>query len=241
MSKQTLTLISHTLCPYVQRAVIVLHEKDIAFHRIDIDLNNKPAWFLRLSPLGKVPVLLIGDDSSDIQSKTTEAIALFESTVISEYIDDISAGTLLAEQPLARAQARAWIEYAANLLNNIGQLYSAKTESDYREALAALDSNWQTLDQQLSSGPYFLGTGFSLVDAAFAPALRYLPVLESLTGLKLLQPYPRLERWHLALSQRASVKQAVRHDYPQALSEFIAQRDSHLGNIARTSLTDTAA
>ena len=53
-----LTLISHKLCPYVQRAVIALNEKGVGFERVDIDLANKPDWFLKLSPLGKVPVKL---------------------------------------------------------------------------------------------------------------------------------------------------------------------------------------
>ena len=51
MSKPT--LVSHHLCPYVQRAVIALREKQVPFERIDIDLANKPEWFNALSPLGK--------------------------------------------------------------------------------------------------------------------------------------------------------------------------------------------
>jgi len=42
-----LRLISHKLCPYVQRAVIALAEKDVTFERIDVDLADKPDWFLR--------------------------------------------------------------------------------------------------------------------------------------------------------------------------------------------------
>ena len=54
-------LISHVLCPYVQRAVIVLTEKRIPFRRVDIDLADKPEWFRAISPLGKVPLLRIDD------------------------------------------------------------------------------------------------------------------------------------------------------------------------------------
>ena len=53
-----LQLISHDLCPYVQRAVISLTEKGVPFERSYIDLGNKPDWFLAISPLGKTPVLL---------------------------------------------------------------------------------------------------------------------------------------------------------------------------------------
>lgn len=35
-----LTLISHPLCPYVQRAVISLTEKAVPFKRIDVDLSK---------------------------------------------------------------------------------------------------------------------------------------------------------------------------------------------------------
>ena len=71
-----LTPVSHPLCPYVQRAEIVLREKDVAFARRDVDLARKPDWFLRISPLGKTPVLLVGEH------------AIFESAVICEYLGD---------------------------------------------------------------------------------------------------------------------------------------------------------
>ena len=71
-----LKLISHRLCPYVQRAVIALTEKRVAFERIDIDLAHKPDWFLKLSPLGKTPVLQVGD------------VPIFESAAILEYLEE---------------------------------------------------------------------------------------------------------------------------------------------------------
>jgi glutathione S-transferase len=53
----TYELVSHHLCPYVQRAAIVLTEKGVSFKRTLIDLDNKPDWFKAISPLGKVPLL----------------------------------------------------------------------------------------------------------------------------------------------------------------------------------------
>ncbi|MEO7578705.1 MAG: glutathione S-transferase N-terminal domain-containing protein, partial [Massilia sp.] len=90
-----LTLVSHVLCPYVQRAVIVLKEKGVDFERIDIDLADKPAWFLALSPLGKTPLLMIGDQ------------VIFESAVICEYLEDTQAPALHPADPLGRARHRA--------------------------------------------------------------------------------------------------------------------------------------
>ena len=61
MTMNKLTLISHRLCPYVQRAVIALTEKSTPFERVDVDLANKPDWFKAISPLGKTPVLKVRD------------------------------------------------------------------------------------------------------------------------------------------------------------------------------------
>ncbi len=100
-----LKLISHKLCPYVQRAVIALNEKGVAFERVDIDLASKPDWFLKLSPLGKVPVLTVGSADGEV--------ALFESNVICEYIEETQGGARLHPQdPLQRAQHRAWMPSA---------------------------------------------------------------------------------------------------------------------------------
>jgi glutathione S-transferase len=79
---QQLELISHYLCPYVQRAVITSIEKNIPHDRTYIDLANKPEWFLTISPLGKVPLLKVAGE------------ILFESAVICEYLDEISPGSL---------------------------------------------------------------------------------------------------------------------------------------------------
>lgn len=70
MSLPAIELISFKTCPFVQRSVITLKEKGIDFKTTYIDLAEKPAWFLAISPLGKVPVLKIGDE------------VLFESAVI---------------------------------------------------------------------------------------------------------------------------------------------------------------
>ena len=72
---QHLRLISHKLCPYVQRAVIVAAEKGISFERIDIDLADKPDWFLAISPTGKVPLLEVTDEDGVVRGVVNLASA----------------------------------------------------------------------------------------------------------------------------------------------------------------------
>ena len=81
IAMRSLTLVSHQLCPYVQRAAISLAEKGVPFERRDVDLANKPHWFCRISPLGKVPLLQVAIDEREE--------TIFESTVILEYIEVI--------------------------------------------------------------------------------------------------------------------------------------------------------
>src|ERR1700686_3067526 len=111
-----LKLISHKLCPYVQRAVIALTEKGAAFERLGVDLANKPDWFLAISPLGRTPVLQVGDT------------AIFESAVILEYLEETEPKPLHPANPLRRAEHRSWIEFGSAVLNDIAGLYAAPND-----------------------------------------------------------------------------------------------------------------
>jgi glutathione S-transferase len=214
-------LISHDLCPYVQRAVITLCEKGVAFERTYVDLANKPDWFLAISPLGKTPVLKIGDD------------VLFESAVICDYLDEVEPPRLHPADPLARAQHRAWIEFASATLNNIGTFYNAADEAALERQRIALANKFETLEVQLTKhkGPYFAGAGFSLVDAAFAPVFRYFEVFDAIRDFGCFANAPRVSAWRAALAQRPSVKEAALPDYPERLRVFLWKRNSVLSRL----------
>jgi len=51
----------------------VLQEKGIAFERIDVDLRDKPEWFLAMSPMGKVPLLQVLHDNGRQASRCSTA------------------------------------------------------------------------------------------------------------------------------------------------------------------------
>lgn len=218
-----LRLISHKLCPYVQRAVIVATEKDIPFERIDIDLANKPDWFLKLSPTGKVPVLEVteADGSTHV---------LFESAVIAEYLDEISGDRLLPSQPVDRARQRAWVEYASTVLADIARLYSSAGSGSFEDARLSLEARLETLDKAIT-GPWFAGERFGLVDAAFAPAFRYLDVFDWRIGHALVHRLEKVAAWSEALSARNSVRVAVADDYADRLIDFVAAKRSYLAGL----------
>lgn len=221
MSTQ-LRLISHKLCPYVQRAVIVALEKQIAFERVDIDLANKPDWFLAISPTGKTPLLQV--------TRNGEVTNLFESAVIAEYLDESGGEPLLPADPLERARHRAWVEFASATLGAIGQLYSAGDLVSFERAKAHLRGKLELVEREIA-GAWFGGAHFGLVDAAFAPAFRYLDVFGMRAGLQLLGGLPEAAAWATRLAERQSVRRAVSADYPQLLVEFVKRKGSYLGSL----------
>jgi len=218
----SLTLISHHLCPYVQRVAIALREKAIAFEQVYIDLGNKPDWFKRLSPLGKVPLL-------KVTAEDGEKTILFESSVIAEYIEEALPGRKLhPHDALTRAQHRGWMEFGSAVLGDIWRFETAQDAVTLEAARMALGQKFDRLEEALEGGPYFAGRDFSLVDAVFAPAFRYFDVFETYADFGLFTGRPRLAAWRRALADRASVMLAVTPDYPNRLNAFLEAHDWYL-------------
>lgn len=217
MSFPELRLISHKLCPYVQRARIVLAEKSIP-HTIEfIDLADKPDWFLKISPLGKVPVLCV------------DGRPLFESSVIAEYLDEISPGSLHPDDAFDKAHNRAWIEFASATLASIATFYRAATPVELAAAGKVLRQRFKKLEAELGDGPWFNGAAFSIVDAAFGPVFRYFEVIEEVGDFGFFDGLPRINAWRAALSARPAVRSAVVDDYHERLRTFFLGLDSELG------------
>ena len=216
----SLTLVSHHLCPYVQRAAISLAEKAVPFERIDVDLANKPAWFLALSPLGKTPVLKVGDR------------AIFESAVILEYLEETAPHPLHPADALRRAEHRAWIEFGSAVLNDIAGLYGAKDMASFDAKVAALTAKFARLEDRLV-GPWFDSDRFTLVDAVFGPVFRYFDAFDRIDNFGILAERPKVTAWRTALAGRASIKGAVGADYDERLWAFLKACRSHLSTLMR--------
>lgn len=225
MNHPKLTLISHHLCPYVQRAAIALREMDIPFERRNIDLAAKPDWFLKLSPLGKVPILVVNDDA-----------VLFESSVIAQYVDEIAGGYLLSSNQLKKYNQLAWLEFASQTIAGIGRLYSADNRTALNSAQTNLKDKFRRLEQTLTDGPWFADEHFTLVDAAFAPAFRYFDIIETLTSFEFFAETPKVARWRKTLAKYPSVVGAVSEDYPERLLTFLADRNSIIGRSAKSTI-----
>ena len=218
-----LILVSHHLCPYVQRAAISLAEKRVPFERVTIDLADKPDWFKAISPLGKVPLLIV-------QSNGAETV-IFESAVILEYLEETQPRPLHPANPLVRAEHRGWIEFGSAVLNDIAGFYAAKDEDTFEAKATQLEARFARLEARGAASPWFGGAEFSLVDAVFGPVFRYFDVFDEIADFGILARKPNIARWRKHLAERASVRNAVRADYPALLRDFIDRRNSWLSSL----------
>jgi glutathione S-transferase len=215
------TLVSHALCPYVQRAAIALAEKGVPFERRTVDLADKPAWFRAVSPLGKVPLLIVRDDAG-------RETVLFESAVICEYLEETAPGPKLhPADPLGRARARGWIEFGSAILADLWGFETAQDAAAFEAKRSALVAKFATVEAAVA-GPFFAGERFTLVDAVFGPIFRYFDVFDTLADTGVFAATPKVRAWRPRLAARPSVRDAVAGDYPQRLRTFLARHDAWL-------------
>jgi glutathione S-transferase len=196
-------LVSFKTCPWVQRAAIVLREKAVEFEFRHIEPDNRPEWFLAISPHKKVPVLRIDD-----------SVSLFESNAIAEYLDETIEPRLHPEDAVARAVNRAWTDYVPSFAAAVTGCAYSDSEADYRKAVAEIPVAFERLEKALEkqgSGPFFNGAKYALVDAAYAPFLQRYHFLDRIKPLGLIERFPRLKAWSAALMERRST-----HSFPPA-------------------------
>ncbi|KAI8146093.1 glutathione S-transferase [Fennellomyces sp. T-0311] len=198
------------ICPYAQRAAIALKEVGLAHEKVEIDLANKPSWYKDVNPETKVPAL------------TIEGKNIAESLVLIELINDLKPEKgLLPSDPIQRAQIRFVIEYFASKINPAGfkALGNLNEESikEYKETVTAGYTRInELLLEQAPSGPYFLGSQYSLADIAIAPFVaRQRAVSQGIFGdaqLDIVEKSPRLKEFLEGIVDRPSFKETYPGD-----------------------------
>jgi glutathione S-transferase len=157
----TIEIISGSTCPFAHRTRLLLMEKNVPYELTEIDLNDKPGWFLELSPYEKVPVLRHGD------------LVVFESAIVNEYLDEVfPAPPLMPQSPASRAHVRMWVDFANNrfippiyrLLMAQGPEEQARQAARLNEALTHMERRGLKADD---GAAWFAGETLSLADCRF--------------------------------------------------------------------------
>jgi RNA polymerase-associated protein len=189
-------------CPFCHRVRIVLKEKELDYQSVMIDLGkgeNKTEQFLRLNPIGKIPVL--ADDD----------LILAESNVINEYLnEEYPYPEFMPEDTQGRAQARLWCLQIDNMVTSqFGEFYLAQRAKEKGESFeeARLEAARQTIqkflevvDRHLKGKEYLVGN-YSLADISFAP---WVTRFEKY-GVAIPENLTNVQAWMKRLATRHSI------------------------------------
>ena len=218
-------LVSFKTCPWVQRAAIVLREKKVEFEFRHIEPDNRPDWFLAISPHKKVPVLRIDD-----------SVSLFESNAISEYLDETIKPQLHPADPIQRALNRAWTDYIPTFADLVTDTAYVADEKEYDEAIKKMAVPFERLEKALEKqaatntdkGPYFNGAAYSLVDCGYAPFLQRHTWLDKIRPIGVIGKYPRVAAWRDALMARPSTWSFPPAEYETIYHGAVKRRKKYL-------------
>lgn len=206
-------------CPFVQRSWIVLEEKKISYQYIEINPYKKDPSFLAMNPRGLVPTLAVPAGARGAEQKP-----LFESNIISEYLDeeynDVSryGPHLLPEDPYERARARLWIDHVSGkIIPAFYKLLQHTADKAFTldDARQELHKHIHALTEQMDpEGPFFLGQELSMVDISLAPWAKRLWLIDHYknggTGIPAEgqdEEWDRWRKWLTAITERKSVKE----------------------------------
>ena len=192
--------------------MIVLRAKAVEFDVTYINLREKPEWFLRISPHGKVPVLEV------------EGQPLFESNAIAEFLDDAVPPRLHPADPIKRARNRAWTDFVPDFAKGLSGIYYTKTRAETDAGLEAAPARLEKLEEAIerergNDGPYFNADSLCLVDAAYAPFFQRFAFVDRKLGTGLLERFPRVRAWSDALLASEVVTGSVPETFER---EFVA-------------------
>ena len=194
-----------------------MRAKGVEFDVTYINLREKPDWFLKISPHGKVPVLKVGD------------VNLFESNAIAEFVDETVGTPLHPADPIKRAQNRAWTDFVPSFSSGLSACYYAKTAEEqkagFEQARAVLAKLEEAIaNQRGNDGPYFNGPALCLVDASYAPFFQRFAVVEERINSGLLNDFPLVKAWSEALLSTDMVTGSVHESFPQEFAANLHRR-----------------
>lgn len=188
-----LRLYSMKFCPYAQRTRLVIAAKKIQNEVVNINLNNRPAWYYQKNPMGKVPTLELENGN-----------LIYESLVTADYLDEVYPNNPLnSSDPLKKAQDRMLIElFGVKVGSCMVKLYSANREDEasWKVPVNGIHEGLVTFEKELEKRgtPFFGGIHPGMMDYMIWPWLERLPMWNLVHGdlIKIsLDNTPLLTKW----------------------------------------------
>lgn len=189
-------LIGSPTSPYVRKTRIVLAEKKIEYEFV-IDATGDENSVAPWNPLGRVPVLVLDDDSS-----------LFDSRVIVEYLDNLAPNNRLIPPPgRERIAVRRWEALADGICDAAVDAVMEGRRTEAQRSAASIGRQRATVGrglaacaEELGEQPWCFGNAISLADVALGAMLGYLAL--RFPDIDWRGKHPNLARQYDKLMQR---------------------------------------
>lgn len=189
---ETLKLYSFRRCPFAMRVRLVLNEKGLPFEVVEEDLKNLSPELRALHPEAKVPVLVHG------------TCVVYESSVITEYLDDFFAGVpLMPKGAGERAEVRLWTYWCNTVFKpDVDRIKYGTSRFGAEECEGVVERVQQhlgKLEKALKEKDSLVGD-YSLADIHVFPFVRQLVRIEPPPGFLAL--FPSTLNWVKRISDR---------------------------------------
>lgn len=192
-------LIGSLTSPYVRKTRVVFAEKRIEYEFELGDPWDDKSRVTDANPLGKVPVLVLDDDST-----------LFDSRVIVEFLDSVSPiSRLIPADNREKIQVKRWEALADGVLDAavavvLERRRPAKQKSDatIKRQLDKIERAVAVMARDLADQPWCTGNTFTLADIACGVALGYIDFRHGAYDWRVL--HPNLAKLAAKLAERPS-------------------------------------
>ena len=192
-------LIAALASPYSRKVRIVLAEKKIEYEFIIENPGDPATLDPEYNPLGKIPVLILDDNTT-----------LFDSRVIVEYLDHASpVGRLIPDDTRARIQTRRWEALADGCTDAANAVVVEKRRAADKQSAewivrqqGKIDRALKVMSEELGNRTWCSGDHYSLADIAVGCALGYLDM--RLPDTQWRRDYQNLEKLAEKLNKRPS-------------------------------------
>jgi len=204
-------LIGSLTSPFVRKARIVLAEKKIEYaFELDNPWDEK-SRVADANPLGKVPVLVLDDDST-----------LFDSRVIAEFLDRLSPlGKLIPADNREKIEVKRWEALADGVLDAAVAVVlerrrpaKQKSEATIKRQMEKIERGLAVMSRDLADKPWCTGNAFTLADIACGVALGYLDFRLDSYDWRVL--YANLAKLDAKLAERPSFAETAPREAPPA-------------------------
>lgn len=190
---------SMRFCPFAHRVRLVLDAKKIPYDMVYINLSAKPEWLIDISPLGKVPCIVL--DNNEV---------LYESLIVADYLDEAyPENNLYPSDPLQKAKDKLLIERFGGVISMMYKLFTDKIANQelFEQALTALEYLEKELEKR---GTRFIGGNKpGMVDLMIWPWFERADVIKIIKGEQYSIPrnrFPKLMKWSDVMKDDSTVK-----------------------------------